>query len=254
MNRVDVNCLLGNWPFRKLYKNTFEDLLSVHQKNGFKYGYVSSLNSIFYNDPFEGDQELHEIIKETAYKHILTINPLLPAFEQDIRKGLELFDIKGVRIYPCYHNYKLECKEVDDLCSILLHLGLPLVLTMRLEDERMNYLITPNTPSIEEISCFLEKHPENTVLLINIRYHEVEAIKEIINRRNNLYIDTSGLKDLLFVIEKLLEFLNADRLVYGSLHPLYCLKSTLLLVEKAQIDEAIIKKILETNAAFLNQA
>ena len=70
MGIIDINCLLGNWPFRKIRKNKFEDLKAVHKRNEIDYGYVSSLNSIFYNDPFEGDLELHEIIKDTSYKHI----------------------------------------------------------------------------------------------------------------------------------------------------------------------------------------
>lgn len=251
MSRTDVNCLLGSWPFRKLYKNTLEDLKKVHEKNGITSGYVSSLSSIFYNDPFEGELELHEAIKDSGYKHILTINPLLPAFEEDIAQGIELFDIKGVRIYPYYHDYTLDNKYVDKLCSILAGTGLPLFLTFRLEDERMNYMSSPRLPDTAEVAEFMTKHPKNSIVLIGIRYAEAEALKDIINSRDNVHLDTSGLKDLLFVIEKILDLINADKLVYGSLHPLYCLKSTLLLVEKAQIDEAVREMILETNASFL---
>ena len=85
MKIVDVNCLVGHWPFRKLYKNSFADLMEIHRKNNIGYGFVSSLNSIFYNDPFEGEEDLHNIIKGTDYRHVLTINPMLPCFEKDIR-------------------------------------------------------------------------------------------------------------------------------------------------------------------------
>ena len=97
MLNFDVNCLLGHWPFRKLYRNTYADLIRVHNENGIDCGLVSSLNSIFYNDPFEGDEELHKVIKGTGYRHILTVNPMLPAFTEDIRKGVEFFGISGVR-------------------------------------------------------------------------------------------------------------------------------------------------------------
>jgi predicted TIM-barrel fold metal-dependent hydrolase len=243
---------LGSWPFRKLYKNTFEDLKKVHQKNGITSGYVSSLNSIFYNDPFEGELDLHEAIKDDpAYKHILTVNPLLPAFKDDIAKGVELFDIKGVRIYPYYHGYTLDNKYVEELCSILAEYKLPLFLTFRIEDERMNYMSSPRIPDTAEIADFMNRHPENSIVLIGIRYSEAEALKDIINSRSNVHLDTSGLKDLLFVTEKLLMLISPDKLVYGSLHPLYCLKSTLLLVEKAEINEKVREMILETNAEFL---
>ena len=69
---IDINCLVGHWPYRKLYKNTFEEVQKIHKANGISSGYVSSLDSIFYNDPFEGDEDLHEILKGTSYHHVLT--------------------------------------------------------------------------------------------------------------------------------------------------------------------------------------
>lgn len=253
MNKIDVNCMLGHWPFRKLYKNTFEDLKNVHRCNGISHGYVSSINSIFYNDPFEGDEELHEIIKASDYEHILTINPTLPAFREDIKKGVELFNIKGVRIYPGYHNYKLNSKPLDILCDFLKELSLPLFLTLRLEDERLDYLMQPQTLSVEDISSFLNHHPDNSFLLCTARYHEILALKEDISCRNNVFFETSGLKDQLFIVEKLLKDISEDKLLYGSLHPLYCLKSSLLLVEKAQVNECVKEKILGSNADFLGK-
>ena len=253
MKKIDVNCMLGHWPFRKLNKNTFEDLKNVHRCNGISHGYVSSLNSIFYNDPFEGDEELHEIIKASDYEHILTINPTLPAFIEDIKKGVALFNIKGVRIYPGYHNYKLHCKSVDILCSLLKELNLLLYLTLRLEDERTDYLIQPQKLSVEDISSFLKNHPDNSILLGTAHYHEILALKEDISCHDNVFFETSGLKDQLFIVEKLLNTFSADKLLFGSLHPLYCLKSSLLLVEKAQISESVKEMILGSNADLLNK-
>lgn len=251
MKKIDVNCLLGHWPFRKIYKNSFEDLEKVHNDNDIAYGYVSSLNSIFYHDPFEGDEELHEMIKGSQYKHILTINPKLPCYKDDIKRGLELFDIKGVRIYPGYHSYSLDNKIVDELCEYLKALGLPLFLTVRMEDERLDYILQPAVPSTEEISSLVSRHPGNTILLLDIRFHEIVALKEHINSDSKVFFDTSGLKDWLFVVEKLLEQVDANKMVYGSQHCLYCLKSSLLLVEKAQIEESVKEKIFTGNIEAL---
>ena len=253
MSRVDVNCVLGNWPFRKLYKNTFEDLKKVHRENGIGSSYVSSLNSIFYNDPFEGDEELHEAIRDSGYHHILTVNPSLPQLREDIQRGMKLFDIKGVKIYPGYHGYRLCDKSVDELCTILHELELPLFLSVRLEDERMDYLMQPGTPSVDEISAFFCRHPDNTMLLLTARYSEIVALKEHFNARKNPFFDTSGLKDLLFVVEKLLKEVNSQQMVYGSLHSLFCLRSTMLLVEKACIEDTIKDSILSKNASFLHK-
>lgn len=253
MDAVDVNCLLGHWPFRKIYKDRFEDLKKVHSDNGITSGYVSSLNSIFYNDPYEGDRELHEIIKCTQYRHVMTVNPTLPCFSEDIEKGIHEFNIKGVRIYPGYHQYGLDCDNLKQLCSVLNKFNLPLFLTLRMEDDRANYLFHPQPLDMQDVLNFIISQSNIRILLLNIRFAEILRIKDSINSLPNVYIDTSGLKDLVFNIEKLLVEVNESKVMYGSLHPLYCLKSTFLQVTKAEMEQRSIKKILSENSLLLNQ-
>jgi len=253
MGAADVNCLLGHWPFRKILKDSFEDLKKVHSDNNIISGYVSSLNSIFYNDPYEGDRELHEIIKSTQYQHVLTVNPTLPCFSEDIENGVHEFDIKGVRIYPGYHQYKLDCDKIQQLCSVLEKFNLPLFLTLRMEDTRSNYLIQPQPLDMDEVRNFINSHANMKILLLNIRFGEIMNIKDMINSMPNVFIDTSGLKDLVFNMEKLLAEIDGYKIMYGSLHPLYCLKSTLLQITKAKIDQNSIKNILSENFRFLNR-
>lgn len=253
MEKIDVNCMIGHWPFRKLYKNTFDDLRKVHEINGIGYGYVSSINSIFYNDPFEGDEELHHTIKGTMYKHILTINPLLPGFDQDIMKAIEYFDIKGVRIYPGYHDYGLDDIKLHELCELLLQYNLPLYLTSRMEDERLNYLMRPRTIDYKEVEAFLDKYPELKVILLTFRNSELIPLKKTLLKRNNILYDTSGLKDGLFAIRKSIDAIGECRIAYGSLFPLFCLKSTLLLVENDELDNNIKEKILDGNIRKITQ-
>jgi hypothetical protein len=57
------------------------------------------------------------------------------------------------------------------------------------------------------------------------------------------------LKGGLFVIEKLLQRFPSNRIMYGSQYPLYTLKSTLLLVEQAEIDDEAKQRIMGMNAS-----
>ena len=251
MKITDVNCLLGHWPFRKISKNTFDHLKHVHKENDIAYGYVSSINSIFYNDPFEGDTELHDVIKDSPYKHILTVNPLLPGFKDDIESGMKFFDIKGVRIYPGYHGYNLNNGYIKELCSILKYYGLPLFLSMRLEDERLDYIIRPAILKMEEVGSFLSKNTDLKLLLLTFRNEELMQLKHVLLSHPDAYYDTSGLKNYLFAIEKSMSDFGRNRMVYGSQYPLFCLKSTYLLVEKAELDEMVKERILYKNAKNL---
>lgn len=251
MPAIDGNCLLGHWPFRKIRKDSFADLKAVHRRHGIDGGIVSSLDAVFYNDPMEGDAELHETLRGSGYRQLLTVNPLLPCWEDDIRRGGELFDIRGVRVYPGIHPYGVGDGALDALCGVLAEAGMPLVLTVRLEDARMCYLMQPKVPTTEELSRFLGRHPDNTVLLTGLFLEEIRAIRGDILASDRVFVDTSGLKDYLSPVEKLLETVPDDRVVYGSQHPLYCLESTFLAVEKAKITPAAKDNILENNARRL---
>lgn len=253
MSAIDVNCFLGHWPFRKIRKDSFADLQAVHRKNGIGGGYVSSLDSIFYNDPFEGDMELHEIIRDSDYRQILSINPVLPCWKDDIRRGRKQIDIRGVRVYPGYHPYDINDKLMDELCDVLGKSGIPLVLTVRLEDARMCSLMQEKAPSTDEISRFLRRHPDNTILLTGMFLDEIRKIQQDILAADRVFVDTSGLKDYLSPVEKLLEVMPDDRVAYGSQHPLYCLKSTFMAVETAKISPSARQNILEDSARKIFQ-
>lgn len=248
----DVNCVLGNWPFRKIRKNNLSDIQSMHQQFKIETGYISSLNSIFYNDPFEGDEELHELIKDTSYHHVLTINPKLPGFEKDIEKGLKSFQCKGVKVYPTYHKYNLADPDFQRLCNLLRDYDLPLFLPMRMEDARLDYLVTPTTLSVQELMEFINEHPKNEVILLTIYYRELITLRDTIIARKNITFDTSGLKDGLFNIEKLLELFPPSCLSYGSLYPLYSFTSSYFLIDKAQISNEIKQKILQDKVVGLD--
>ena len=247
MNTVDVNCLIGNWPFRKLYKNTFEELQKIHKANGISSGYVSSVESIFYIDPFEGDEDLHEIIKGTDYRHVLTINPMLPEFVQDVKEGIEKFDIKGVRIYPCYHGYSLSDSKLKDLCKVLADNDLPLFVTIRMEDERTDYLVKHQKVDSNDIEFLLNSNPDNKIVLLTAYLNELTSIKEAIINHKHVMFDISGLKGPLFAVEKTLEVFPPEKMVYGSLHPLNSFSCTYLTLKHAQIDESVKQEILSFN-------
>ena len=49
--RFDCNGFIGEWPFRRFYHGGMEGLQKVWEQAGITAGAVSTLNSVFYNDP-----------------------------------------------------------------------------------------------------------------------------------------------------------------------------------------------------------
>jgi len=233
MNIIDVNCLVGHWPFRKLFKNTFEKLKLTHAKNNIDYGFVSSIESIFYNDPAEGDADLYELIKDTPYRMISTVNPLLP-YERD-----PLYS--GVKLFPTMHKYKLSEQN--------LGFNVPVFISARMNHEREDYYIfTPPTIDVEDVSKFIFSHPKTTIVLLTFTEQELNtpSLKNVITSRDNVYFDISWLRYTF--VENLVNTFGAERIVYGSLHPMLCLESTLTTLLKADISEKQLNLITYKNA------
>ncbi|NLM77614.1 MAG: amidohydrolase family protein [Ruminococcaceae bacterium] len=232
---IDVNCLCGHWPFRKVPRHSFADLCQIHQENGISGGFVASLDSIFYADPMEGDMDLQEQIKDSHYCLIQTVNPMHPALAADLNLGQTHLKSAGVRIYPVYHGYSLLEPQVAHMMTLLAQHKLPLFLPLRMEDERMDHLITPIPADLEQLQRFITAHPQQTIMLLNVRMGEIFKLKDVLKASPHVFVDISGFKEYQFSVEKAVAAVGADHIVYGSLYPLYSFKSTLLSLDKADL-------------------
>lgn len=244
MKRMDFNGFVGNWPFFRIRNNTVEKLAALHRRCGIEGGFVSSLEAIFYQDPWEAELELARQLKGSGYLHIMTVNPTLPGWRDDLKRAVRDLDIKGVRLVPGFQGYTLADACVEELGGCLREYGLPLVLTLRMKDERTMYMIQPRSIPMEEVVAFLEKYREIPTLLTHIRAAEVEGLTPLLRERENLFADNSGFKDGMFVLDHMvLETAARGHLVYGSGAPLMEMQATTMQIDTAQIPEEEKKAI-----------
>lgn len=249
MRTVDYDCFVGGWPFHKVRRNTLEDLMTLHHENGIESGYVSSTDAIFYNDPYEADKELSGILEGSNYHHVITMNPTLPGTLVDLSHALKEFKVAGVRLLPGFHGYSLQDECVQTLCEEMARQKLPLFLTLRLEDERCTYLFHPQPVELADVQTFIEKNKELAIVLCNMQLHEFTQLKDCIKDSDHVVCDSCGLKDGLFPFEEIENLGLMKKMVYGSLAPLFCLKSSLLLVEEDQL-AAEDKEAIQSGEAY----
>ncbi len=244
MKKLDLNCMIGDWPFHRVRRPGFGDLKCMHSKVGINGGLVSSTKAIFWNDPYEADRLLaQELAGQTDYLPVMTVNPKLVAWRDDLDRAKEEIKPAAVRITPGFHNYTLDDPEMQELADELVSRNLPLILTMHLVDERNIYLMQYNTVDVELVRDFINKNPKLTILLANIRGWELNRLEEVIKSRDNLFFDVSGLKDELFVMEKLKDKGMLPYTVYGSMSPLFCISSTTITVERQGLAQQEIDEL-----------
>ena len=186
----------------------------------------------------EAELALAQQVKGTGYLHFMTVNPTLPGWRDDLKRAVQKLEIKGVRLVPGFQGYTLEDPCVAELCGCLREYGLPLILTLRMKDERTMYMLQPRSIPLEEIAAFLDRNRELPTLLTHIRAAEVEALLPQFAGRENVFADISGFKDGMFVLDRMvLETEAREHLVYGSGAPLMEMYATAMQIDTARIPE-----------------
>lgn len=244
MNRMDFNCYCGNWPFFRMRCNTLQKLTELHRRCGISGGFVSSCEAIFYQDPYEAEEMLAKELAGTSYMHTMTLNPMLPSWKDDLKRAVEKLNIRAVRLMPGFHDYSLMNPVLDSVCNELRTYHLPLLLTLRIRDERTAWIFSPKSVPLEDVAAFLDRNKDILTLLACTRNAETIKLRAQFEGRRNLFTDVSGLKNSNFAVESACEAIGKEHIVYGSSAPLLELQSTMIIVEKANLDECTRNDIL----------
>jgi len=248
MNKYyDACSFIGNWPFRKIHKGKITDLMAEHKKNGITGGLVGCLDSVFFNDPYEGDEEVAKLIRDCGYDFAATVNPMLPGTLEELDSIKTVLGASAIRLYPSNHGYSCASEEAIAVAKRAGELGLKVVVTVRTEDIRIDYCFKQSGVAMADIVALAKACPDTKFLFSNIYVGEAMGIAPAINECNNIWIDISRFNHMLFVIEKALEKIDAKKIIFGSGFPLLTMKCMLLNVEYAEVDDSVKEMIMSSN-------
>ena len=246
MNRFDSNCFVGNWPFFPVAENRVKDLVKIHKRYGISGGFVSSLEAIFYQDPYVAEKRLSEELVGTGYQHIMVLNPMLPAWKDDLLRCVKELNITGVRLLPGFHSYTLEDEVLDDVISEVKKYNLCILLTLRMHDDRMTWMYHPRVLPMDEIAKFINKIKDTRVLLNHIRLHELEKLNEFGIDWDNLFVDICGFTGGVNALDRALKVKYLQgHIVYGSGAPLLEAYSSVFQLETSDTDENVKNTIFK---------
>lgn len=233
----DVSVLTGHWPFRYLRESDLKQQTARYARCGITGGCISSLDAIFYNDPWEADKKLWEQTKDTPWELSMCVNPILPWTERKVCDAYQI-GIRHIRLYPGIHQYPLA--EANGIVELAGNLGMTVTITGRLEDGRLSYLLQQQDVSVHDCLVLAEQNSHTRIMLSGFYIHELRAIDK---QFQNLYVDTAGLCHGLDPVQVLLQYIPMDRILFGSLYSLQCLESHLL-----NLPEQYKEHILSQNA------
>jgi predicted TIM-barrel fold metal-dependent hydrolase len=254
---LDINAYLGHWPFRRLRYNTSESLMKLMEKAKIDLAVVSSASSVLYRNCQEGNLELHEEIMghEDRLITFACINPNYAGWREDLQYCVDEIGVKGLRLHPNYHDYDLSGENATALIQEANKRGLPISVTLRMEDERQSHwLVKVLGVPVHQIIEAINRSPEATFILTYIHFQEAEQIINACPKRKNFFIETTShylLGDYPNHLQTLIDKIGVNRILFGSGMPLKYPQASLLKVEHLQVSGEDKEKILGKNAAKL---
>jgi len=167
---VDVNAYLGHFAFRRLRHNTAASLLALMDAKRIDKAVVSSADAITYRNAHAGNEELAQEVRGRSDRLIpfAVINPFYAGWRDDLKICHEEFGMKGLRLYPKWHNYQLSSPCCRELVEAATERGMVISIPIRVEDNRQRswLLNVPDIP-LEEIVELVKKHRNARFILLN---------------------------------------------------------------------------------------
>ena len=250
---IDVNAYLGHFAFRHLRYNTAEELLKLMDEKGIDKAIVSSASAITYRNAQSGNEELFEEVKghEDRLIPFAVINPAYAGWEDDLRMCYEL-GMRGLRLYPKWHNYNLTDICCIELIEAAVERGVVISIPIRVEDYRQrSWLVdVPDVP-LEEVAELVKTCPEAKFILVNgIGFVNSQLGRKGSGLPPNYFVKISRLSALLQnEIGQLVENIGAERIVFGTGIPFKYPAPSLVKLEVLEISEDEKEMIRWRNAA-----
>ncbi|MDZ7374787.1 MAG: amidohydrolase [candidate division KSB1 bacterium] len=204
--------------------------------------------AVLYRDPAEADAELLRLRTQEAESlaAVVTVCPALPGWERDLERALQS-GAAGVRLLPSYHGYSLLSGLVRQTLALLTDNGVPLVLPLRVEDERHQHpactvpALTPDTV----LQWLGSVKPQIPIVLQMGRFEEWRRIARELGKDAPVYFDLSFVNGPDGALETLADLVTPARLLFGTRFPLQ--------YPEAKLEQLVLADLAEEDKQMIGQ-
>jgi predicted TIM-barrel fold metal-dependent hydrolase len=258
---VDINAYIGHWPFLQLQYNNCSGILGRMNRFGIDVSVVSNLNGIFYKNTQSANQELYDELKsnkqlDNRFISFAVINPIYAGWRDDLITSLDMLGMKGVRLYPKYHDYALDDPACIELIKRVRDRGFPVAFSLRMVDNRQrSWMDIQEEWSLKDVVSVVRAVPDAKYMILNLANGaNLTADDAAILKDADVLLDTSG--RAISNLSELLSTYGKDKFAFGTHAPILDYLTGLLRIEAMRENEADhgTKQLLRSGNAkrFLN--
>ena len=183
------------------------------------------------------------------------INPIYAGWRDDLETCISRMGMKGIRVYPQYHDYEITDPQLIQLVKTARDRGLPVAIDIRMVDSRqrswMDIPVFDYSAAVKTDIIFREWKLQNIVPLIrevpDAKYIIVNLANSLnlspedtdLIRKTNLVFDTSGRSIMADDdLSVLLKRFGREKFAFGSHSPILDYLTGLLRIESMTASEA----------------
>jgi predicted TIM-barrel fold metal-dependent hydrolase len=217
---------------------------------------VSSASSITYRNPQAGNDEVAVDIKSHADRlfGFAVLNPVYAGWRDDLKICHQQFGMRGIRLYPRWHNYRLTDPACRELVQAATDLSMVISIPLRIEDRRQgSWLVDIPDVDREEIASLIGASPNARFLLVNGSGYDASSLgRKASGLPSNYVIDIALLTaEVPNETNRLIENLGEDRVVFGTGMPFHYPGPALTKLQVLHLDEKVKDRIRWRTAASL---
>jgi uncharacterized protein len=257
---IDINSYTGHWPFKQLKYNTCLSRLERMNRFGVDISVVSNLNGIFYKNTQPANIELYNELKSDSrfssrFIPFAVINPIYAGWRDDLETCVSKMGMKGIRVYPQYHDYEITDPSFIQLVKVASDRRLPVAIDIRMVDSRQrswmdipvfDYGSTRKTDIIfkewklKDIIPLIREVPDAKYIIVNLANTlELSEEEAGLIRKANVLFDTSGRAIMGDdTLSELIRRFGTEKFAFGTHSPILDYLTGLLRIESMNASEA----------------
>ncbi len=248
---IDTHAYLSRWPFRRLAGDEPAEFVSLMRDHGVGQAWVGSFDGLLHRDMGGVNARLAADCRAHGAGLLVpfgSVNPVLPDWQEDVRRCREQHRMPGIRLHPNYHGYTLADPRFSEVLRLASRSGLIVQLVVTMEDERTQHPLL-QVPSVD-LSPLAEIVPAIPSLRLIVLNQKHDAPVKKIAAAGQVYFDF-GMVERLRGVATLARQVSPARVVFGSHFPLFYIESAALKMPESGLSDEDFRAISESNARRL---
>ena len=236
---IDANVYIHRWPFRQHAASDPATLAALLRARGVTQAWTGSFEAPFHKNLAGVNARLAADCRDHGDGILIpfgSVNPLLPDWRDDLRRCAGEHGMRGLRVFPGYHNYTLDNPAFAELARAAADANLLLQVVCWMYDERHHSALF-QVPTINPapLGALLKDIPTLRVVVLNAMRGAGAArrIHDTLGPDRVAY--DFAMMDSPDGVGELLEVVSAERVLFGSYAPFFYFEAAALKLDEAGV-------------------